>query len=887
MSNAATGRFAPCQLGRMVLRFFVFLIATFVYSQVACAQLSMLHASGRNIVNANGQTVVLKGMNLGGYMVMEPWMCPADAGGLPDTYSIIQELDSRFGVAEEQTLIRDYQQAWITTQDFVNIKNAGFNVVRVPVWWGNFYPIANVSNASWRTDAFTQLDWIVNQAAAQGIYVIIDMHGVVGGQSTSDDTGQQNVNAYWTNSNDQGNTAYMWWEIANHYNGNATVAGYDLLNEPMNAPSDSAVISAYVSLYNSVRSADPTHMIFIETCFDQWDWAMLPNPSSEGWTNVVYEQHEYEWNATQAVVESGSANQVTQFNNYASYNVPDYIGEWNDMGYSAATYQYSFDEYTNNGISSTMWALKNDSPGSGWGMYTPTGTPPIPNVSTDSAATIAADWGQWTTANAFALNTGLGFSVGSGVEGPYGGTPAAIPGTVMAENYDTGGQGTGYSVSSTNGSANSYRSDGVDLEAASSPASGDDLGWTAAGQWFRYTVKVATAGTYTVSFLVAAPSAVTDAFHISNSSGTNLSGSVNIPATGGYQTWTTVTATVTLPAGTQTLTFNQDNGGWNIDSAAFAAAAPAEGPYGGTPAAIPGTVLAENYDTGGQGVAYNVTSTNGSDNAYRTDGVDLETATSPATGNDLGWTASGQWFKYTVNVATAGSYSVSFLVASPSAVTDAFHISNSAATNLSGSVNIPATGGYQTWTTVTATVTLPAGVQTLTFNQDNGGWNIDSAAFTSSGGGLTLATGTPYNIVNQNSGSCIMANGSATANGTTVVQYACAGGANSTETSQQWEFTNGTASGYFEVTNVNAPTEAWNVTSNGTASGSLIQTWTYAGASNEEWEAVSLGSGYYKFVGQGSGLCLDVPSASTANGVQLQIYTCNGTAAQAFKLVTP
>jgi hypothetical protein len=69
---------------------------------------------------------------------------------------------------------------------------------------------------------------------------------------------------------------------------------------------------------------------------------------------------------------------------------------------------------------------------------------------------------------------------------------------------------------------------------------------------------------------VAAPSAVTDAFHISNSSGTNLSGSVNIPATGGWQTWTTVTATVTLSAGTQTLTFNQDNGGWNIDYAAFA-----------------------------------------------------------------------------------------------------------------------------------------------------------------------------------------------------------------------------------------------------------------------------------------------------------------------------
>ena len=41
----------------------------------------------------------------------------------------------------------------------------------------------------------------------------------------------------------------------------------------------------------------------------------------------------------------------------------------------------------------------------------------------------------------------------------------------------------------------------------------------------------------------------------------------------------------------------------------------------------------------------------------------------------------------------------------------------------------PATGGYQTWTTVIASVTLPAGIQTLTVDQDNGGWNIHFLAF--------------------------------------------------------------------------------------------------------------------------------------------------------------
>ncbi len=157
-----------------------------------------------------------------------------------------------------------------------------------------------------------------------------------------------------------------------------------------------------------------------------------------------------------------------------------------------------------------------------------------------------------------------------GAEGPYGGTAAAVPGTVQAANYDTGGQGAGYSVSSVNGTANSYRSDGVDLETCTDTGCGYDVGWTGTGQWFRYTVNVASARSYTVSLRLASPSGVTDALHIASSSGANLSGSVNAPSTGGWQTWTTVTVTVTLPAGQQTLTIYQDNGGWNIHQLSFA-----------------------------------------------------------------------------------------------------------------------------------------------------------------------------------------------------------------------------------------------------------------------------------------------------------------------------
>ncbi len=372
---------------------------------------TMLHASGTRIVNASGTIVQLKGLNLGGWLVMEKWMCPLDSGNMPDTYSVITNLDRRagFGVAIEQSLIRTYQTNWITTADLDNITNGGFNCVRVPVWWGNFYSITNTTSTGWRPDAFVVLDWLVTNCTSRGIYVVIDMHGVVGGQSTSDTTGQQNQNQYWTSSTDQSETAYMWTQIAAHYNGNSTVAGYDLINEPSGAPNTAAVWAAYTNLYTTVRAVDPGHIIIMEGTFGSWNWSMLPNPSVYGWTNIVYSMHEYQFGGTVAQCEAGSDNQVTDFNNHKSWNVPDYIGEWNDMGNGAACYDYSINDYNNDGMSWTMWAYKTDLASNGWGWYDPIRSLPTPNISSDLSAIISNDWSQWkTTTTTFGANASVG-----------------------------------------------------------------------------------------------------------------------------------------------------------------------------------------------------------------------------------------------------------------------------------------------------------------------------------------------------------------------------------------------------------------------------------------------------------------------------------------------
>ncbi len=376
---------------------------------------SILRASGTNIIGGDGQPLQLKGVNLGGWLVMEPWMTPADSSGLPDEYGIVQKLDARFGVATEQSLINTYRQSWINGHDLDNIKARGLNVVRVPVWWGDFYPLSALGSPTapaLRADAFALLDWLVRQASERGIYTVIDMHGVFGGQSASASTGQANSNAYWASASNQANTQSMWAAIAAHFRGNAWVAGYDLLNEPDGAPSQQAALTQLNSLYAAVRAADPDHLIFLEGTFGhaykaQWGWGALPSPASQGWTNVAYEMHEYQYNATDANVQRGADNQVADFNGHkAAYDVPCYIGEFNDFGYGDA-WGHSVGAFNAEGMGWSSWSYKaTHGPGpDSWGLYDPNGAwTTVPNIATDSSGAISADWSKWTTANTFSLN---------------------------------------------------------------------------------------------------------------------------------------------------------------------------------------------------------------------------------------------------------------------------------------------------------------------------------------------------------------------------------------------------------------------------------------------------------------------------------------------------
>jgi len=190
-----------------------------------------------------------------------------------------------------------------------------------------------------------------------------------------------------------------------------------------------------------------------------------------------------------------------------------------------------------------------------------------------------------------------------------------------------------------------------------------------------------------------------------------------------------------------------------------------QGPYFGTNWPIPGRIEAENYDLGGEGIAYHDSNAGNFGGAYRTDNVDLEGtadgfALGTTTNYNVGWTVAGEWLEYSANVVSNGTYDVTFRVAGETAYTNGtFHLAVDGV-NVSGPMPVPDTGGWQTFINLMKPgVALTAGTHVLRlsfdtdlYNNGNINWLEFTAATTvlpwpvitvvATGGNLSLQVGT-------------------------------------------------------------------------------------------------------------------------------------------------
>ena len=136
-------------------------------------------------------------------------------------------------------------------------------------------------------------------------------------------------------------------------------------------------------------------------------------------------------------------------------------------------------------------------------------------------------------------------------QSPYPDQPHAIPGTIQAEDFDSGGPGLSYNDCDPTNVGGAYRDTAVDIEVASEE--GFNISNICQGEWLEYTVDVQTSGTYTLETRVASDR-TGGAFRIERD-GEDLTGTIYFLATFGWQNWATATATLDLEAGEQVLRF--------------------------------------------------------------------------------------------------------------------------------------------------------------------------------------------------------------------------------------------------------------------------------------------------------------------------------------------
>lgn len=372
-----------------------------------------LEVKGTKLYNQKGEEIMLRGINLGGWLIQEDWFTPVDNNVQGDLYTM-RILTERFGTEKTYDLYNIYQDNWITETDFKNIADMGFNCVRIPFWYRNFQ---SDDNGTWITDEngeidLSRLEWAVNMCRKYGIYAILDLHAANGGQGYADHSGLTN-NYHFFDRNEKGEwyreqAAELWAVVAERFAGDPAVAMFDLLNEPMcNVPMINRIYSYiwefFDMAYDKIREKDPERLI---TMIATWDLTKLPKPSTYGWTGVIYQFHQYNETESDYLVR-------ISLNNACNHNVPQFAGEFHPTG-DKATLDFVINAYDTRDIMWTLWTYKGYNSWAAWAdwfIYGSTSDELRVDPVNDSYEEIQRKWGEGIQTNSGNFSTAKLFDI--------------------------------------------------------------------------------------------------------------------------------------------------------------------------------------------------------------------------------------------------------------------------------------------------------------------------------------------------------------------------------------------------------------------------------------------------------------------------------------------
>ena len=534
-----------------------------------------VHVEDGEIVDGNGEPLLLRGFGLGGWLVPEGYMLH-NLGwieGFESPTQIEGHIEDLIGQELAEQFWIDYRNSYVSQADIDQIAEWGFNHVRIPFHYKQFYSESNSETPI----GYAIIDTLINWCQPHNMYIILDMHCAPGAQNGGPISDSDGTARLWLEEENKELTIQIWREIAEYYSDETLIAGYDLINEPV-LPSGVSLEEfrqLYIDITNAVREVDTNHIVYIEGNWYGTDFSGLTPPWDE---NMSYSFHKY-WGETSLATIQSYISMSNQ------YSIPLWMGESGENS-NSWYYEVFVELLEANNIGWNFWTHKKvekiSSP------YSAVVTPQyqaLINYWSGSGAEPSETYAQaalLTFTNSLKIENCI-FQPGviasltdpeyGEISKPY--SNHSIPGVIPAVEYDIGAWGVSYTDSDyyNNGDGNyndgwTFRNDGVDVE-----SNGDqngmpyNVGWTEAGEWLGYTIEDVAPGTYDIYISIASTSS--NGMFFTQLNGENLS-VIQVPNTGGWYNWQNVTIpSVDVSEGSKFFKIQVVQAGFNIESIEF------------------------------------------------------------------------------------------------------------------------------------------------------------------------------------------------------------------------------------------------------------------------------------------------------------------------------
>ena len=556
-------------------------ILFFTFSNLIISQ--NLSTLGPYLKDDNSNNVILRGINLGGWMLQEPYLFQF-TGAADSQHEFKEKLVEFIGQENTDNFYNAWYENFITQGDVDSLASYGFNSVRLPMHYDLFtLPIQEepiVGENTWLDLGFYMVDNLLDWCETNNMYLILDLHAAPGGQGFGSDINDYNPNlpSLWESEENKNKTIALWGKLAERYADEPWIGGYDLLNETHWDLAENELRNFYIDVTNEIRQFDQSHIIFIEGNGYANDFSGLTPPWDD---NMVYSFHKY-WSF------NDSLEWVTWIRN--EYGVPLWMGEGGEN--SNQWFTEAIKMFEDNYIGWAFWPWKklesisapfeissNSNYESLINYFRGDSNAPSVENAVDGLMQLAED--SHISNNRFQRDVvdAMIRQVSSNETLPFD-ELNNIPGVLYASDYDLGPMGYAYSdadyatyhINTDNFQAWNqgwqYRNDGVDIENSSdSDGNGFQVGFTNDDEWLLFTVEVQESGFYNIVTRYASTSSGLFSLELD---GFPIVDNIILYNTGSYSNFVNkLTQGIYLPAGTYKLKMKMITGGYNLSSVNF------------------------------------------------------------------------------------------------------------------------------------------------------------------------------------------------------------------------------------------------------------------------------------------------------------------------------